>query len=82
MDLLVTQSYPTLCDPMDFSLPGSSVHGMLQARMLEWVAISFSLVNVRRVLYPLEADRRSSRPREAAAFYAFLKQGHRNRAPE
>ena len=33
---------PTLCDPMDCRLPGSSVHGILQARMLEWVAISFS----------------------------------------
>ena len=32
----------TLCDPMDCSPPGSSVHGILQARMLEWVAISFS----------------------------------------
>ena len=31
-----------LCDPMDGSLPGSSVHGALQARTLEWVAISFS----------------------------------------
>ena len=38
----VTQSCPTLCDPMDCSPPGSSVHGILQARMLEWVAISFS----------------------------------------
>ena len=38
----VTQSYPTLCDPMDCSLPGSSVHGIFQARILEWVAISFS----------------------------------------
>ena len=36
------QSCPTLCDPMDCSLPGSSVHGILQARVLEWVAISFS----------------------------------------
>ena len=34
------QSCPTLCDPMDYSLPGSSVHGILQARILEWVAIS------------------------------------------
>ena len=32
---------PTLGDPMDYSLPGSSVHGVLQARILEWVAISF-----------------------------------------
>ena len=37
----VTQSCPTLCDPMDCSLPGSSHHGILQARVLEWVAISF-----------------------------------------
>ena len=34
--------YLTLCDPMDCSLPGSSIHGILQARRLEWVAISFS----------------------------------------
>ena len=38
----VTQSCPTLCDPMDCSSPGSSIHGILQARILEWVAISFS----------------------------------------
>ena len=36
------QSCPTLCDPRDSSLPGSPVHGVLQARTLEWVAISFS----------------------------------------
>ena len=36
------QSCPTLCDPIDGSPPGSSVHGILQARTLEWVAISFS----------------------------------------
>ena len=38
----VAQSCPTLWDPMDCSLPGSSVHGIFQARILEWVAISFS----------------------------------------
>ena len=38
----VTQLCLTLCNPMDCSLPGSSVHGILQARILEWVAISFS----------------------------------------
>ena len=38
----VAQSCPTLHDPMDFSLPGSSVHGIFQARVLEWVAIAFS----------------------------------------
>ena len=36
------QSYPTLCDPRDGSPPGSPVPGILQARTLEWVAISFS----------------------------------------
>ena len=40
--VLVAQSCPTLCDPMDCSPPGSSVHGILQARILEWVAIPFS----------------------------------------
>ena len=38
----VTQSCPTLCDPMDCSLSDSSVHGIFQARVLEWIAISFS----------------------------------------
>ena len=47
---VVTQSCPTLCNPMDCSPRGSSVHGIFQARMLEWVAISFS--------------RGSSRPRD------------------
>ena len=39
---LVAQSWPTLCDPMDCSPPGSSVHGILQEGTLEWVAIPFS----------------------------------------
>ena len=51
MEVLVTQSCPTLCDPMDCSPLGSSVHGILQARVLEWVAI-------------LLFSRRSSRPRD------------------
>ena len=40
----VAQSCPTLHDPMDCSLPGSSVHGIFQARALEWSAIAFSLL--------------------------------------
>ena len=40
----VAQSCPTLSDPMDCSLPGSSVHGILQARILEWVAMSPAIV--------------------------------------
>ena len=39
----VAQSCPTLRDPVDCSLPGSSVHGIFQARVLEWVAIAFSV---------------------------------------
>ena len=40
--VLVDPSCPTLCDPMDCSLPVFSFHGVLQARILEWVAISYS----------------------------------------
>ena len=41
---LVAQSCPTLCDPMDCSPPGSSVRGILQARILEWVAMLVSWI--------------------------------------
>ena len=43
--MLIAQSGPTLCDPVDCSLPGSSVHGILQARILEWVAVFFSRIS-------------------------------------
>ena len=39
----VTQLCPILNDPMDFSLPGSAIHGIFQARVLEWAAIAFSV---------------------------------------
>ena len=42
----VAQSCPTLRDPMDGSLPGSSIHGIFQARVLDWVAIVFSIFNL------------------------------------
>ena len=48
----VTQSWPTLSDPMDCSLPGSSIHGIFQARVLEWGAIAFSY----STLAPHETD--------------------------
>ena len=41
----VAQSCPTLNDPMDCSLPGSSIHGILQARVLDWGAIAFSYLD-------------------------------------
>ena len=56
----VAQSCPTLCDPIDGSLPGSSVHGIFQARVLEWGAIAFSvflcLVSLNSVLGPGEGS--------------------------
>ena len=48
----VTQSCPTLSDPMDCSLPGSSVHGIFQARVLEWDAIAFSVQPTYQRAYP------------------------------
>ena len=45
MCVLDAQLCLTLCNPMDCSSPGSSVHGILQARILEWVAVSFSKTN-------------------------------------
>ena len=57
------QSCPTLCDPMDCSPPGSSLHGILQARVLEWGAISFS--------------RGSSQPRDRTRF-SRISGGHSN----
>ena len=46
----VTQSCPTLSDPMDCSLPGSSLHGIFQERVLEWGAIAFSVLHSRSLL--------------------------------
>ena len=42
----VAQSHQTLCNPMDCSLPGFSIHRIFQARVLEWVAISFSKLGI------------------------------------
>ena len=44
----VAQSCPTLSDPMDYSLPGSSIHGIFQARVLEWGVIAFSKMKITR----------------------------------
>ena len=56
--VLVAQLCPTLCDPMNCILPGSSVHGISQARILEWVAIPFF--------------RGSSRPRDQARVFCIV----------
>ena len=52
----VAQSCPTLSDPMDCSLPGSSVHGIFQARVLEWGAIAFSRHSLAFIKYTLEVS--------------------------
>ena len=49
----VAQSYQTLRDPMDCSLPGSSVHGIFQARVLEWGAIAFSGIMNRLIFFTM-----------------------------
>ena len=71
----VAQSCPTLSDPMDCSPPGSSVHEIFQARMLEWVAISFSISNpgTERRSPALQAD---SLPTEPLSYWHL---GSRNR---
>ena len=50
---VLTHSAVTLCDPVDCSPPGSSVHGIFQARVLEWVAISYSRGSSQHILYLL-----------------------------
>ena len=65
----VAQSCPTLCDPMDCSPPGSSIHGILQARTLEWVAISFS----RRSSWP--RDMNIGLPHRRQTLYHLSHQG-------
>ena len=90
MRALVTQLCPVLCDPMDCSPPGSSVHGILQARILEWVAIPFSkgfsqprdqwvdhnagILNCRQILYRLSQQGSSGRT-------AFNPKGQSKREP-
>ena len=66
--VLVTQSCLTLCGPMDCSLPGSSDHGILQAKILEWVTIPFlrgsnsDILHGRQILYHLRHQGRSNQP--------------------
>ena len=68
--VLVTQSCPTFCDPMVCILPGSSVPGILQARILEWVAIPFSRGSPNPWIKPrsstLQADSLLSEPLETS----------------
>ena len=50
---VLSQSCLTLCDPLDYSPPGSSVHGIFQARILEWAAISSSMDHPNQTIEPM-----------------------------
>ena len=67
----VTQSCPTLPNPMDCSLPGSSVHGIFQARVLEWGAIAFSTRDASDALR--KAARKQIHPWSLRAKYQMVK---------
>ena len=81
----VTQSCLTLCDPLDCSPTGSSLHAILQARILEWVAIPFSrnLPNPGIKLRPptLQADSLPSEPQSAVKWVAQAHTGIKLRSP-
>ena len=67
----VVQLCPTLCDPMDCSLPGSSVHEISQARILEWVAIPFS-----RGIFPIQGSNEPLSPATPALAGGFFITNH------
>ena len=56
------QSCPTLCDPVDCSLPGSSVHGIFQARVLEWGAIAFCISDLTKDNFSSSLGKDATRP--------------------
>ena len=58
----VAQSYPTLSDPMDCRLTGSSVHGIFQAKVLEWGAIAFSVVVLYILLNKIKLENSATDP--------------------
>ena len=75
--VLVTQLCLTLCDPMDSSPPGSSVHGILQARILKWVAISCS----RGSSWPRDQTQSPASPALASVFFTPVPPGKLNHSP-
>ena len=76
----VAQSCPTLRDPMDCSLPGSSVHGIFQARVLEWGAIAFSILHASKVtLKNLQASLQHYMKQELPDIQTGLRKGRGTR---
>ena len=72
----VAQSCLTLSDPMDCSPPGSSVHGIFQAKVLEWVAIAFSNMYVYLWLIHVDICQKPLTPTEAFYLKALITQVH------
>ena len=73
---LVAQLGPTLCDPVDCSLPGSSVHGIFQARIQEWVALPFpdpGIEPISPVSPALQADSLPAKPPGEPNFYGLTR---------
>ena len=68
----VAQLYLTLSDPMDCSLPGSSVHGIFQARTLEWVASAFSLIGSKCSYFKIVLKWRNSSRRKFYTFWEYF----------
>ena len=76
----VSQSYPTLSDPMDCRLPGSSIHGIFQARVLDWADMAFSVLLLLLLLSCFSRVRLRATPQMAAhqapLFLGFSRQEH------
>ena len=72
----VAQSFPTLCDPMDCSPPGSSIHGIFQARVLEWGAIAFSDLGANMS----KGKNKDAHTGEGASFFKWSGSNHRKTA--
>ena len=69
---LVAKSYPIFCDPVDSSSPGSSVQGISQARILEWIVISFSRVSSEAKIQTSPALQADSSAAESSLCHLYL----------
>ena len=69
----VTQSCPTLSDPMECSLPGSSIHGIFQARVLEWGAIAFVGMSIQEKQWGKKKEKQWGKERVGETEGAALK---------
>ena len=68
----VTELSLTLCNPMDWSLSGSSIHGIFQARVLEWVAFAFSVTNLDSIFKSRQVTLQTKAGLVKAMFFLFF----------